>query len=319
MSNLLDKIRQQRNQGKGDPTSSSTSSAGVLTKAHTSTALTPPSPKLAVIDVEELRLRHHRQPTRQDDAGAERERIHQRYQTQGEVAASRAKGRFALLLDATASMDSLIDDARNALRGIFREAKDRAGSKTLEIKVFAFRQYGDSEVVASSPCTGDLAVLTGYLEQVRAWGGDGLSAIEQPMQYVLESGDFDAVILAGDVRSHTAEEVHRKAPAGSRPCDEMARQLGREGKPLYTFVVPTTDAEYTGETIRDFARLAELARGQSAILDGSRAVRDMAVAVVLKHLGGRAAVEQYLLDHGSRMSTGTRQFTQGLLALEHRP
>lgn len=285
---------------------------GELTRYRTGSGLQrlPVTAMTEMVDVAALRERHGRTAS----ATAQTEAAFRHY---AEVAATPSQVKVAILMDATGSMQELINDTRTALVDIVRRAQEQAKGK-LQLQLFVFRQYGDPEVMACSDPSDEVAYLTGWLGRVRAEGGDGLSAIEVPLQQIWDRGDFVAVILAGDVRSHTADEVRRKAP-GAKTVREIATALGNQQKPVYTFVVPMPgDDRYTQDTIEDFRMIAELSKGQSAILDGSTAVRDMAVAVILKHISGTQAVQNYLRQCGGAMSQHSLQFVK-CLALEHKP
>lgn len=80
------------------------------------------------------------------------------------------KGRFAIALDATGSMASLIDMAKRSIREILTRVMREAGGP-VEIMLVAYRDYDvPKNIVISSTPTKDHNALTSWLEKVEVQG-----------------------------------------------------------------------------------------------------------------------------------------------------
>lgn len=222
------------------------------------------------------------------------------------------KGRFAILLDATGSMNNLLDAARRSLGDIIARIQSE-GQIEAAVQIIVYRDYedGDELLVISSEET-KAQPLVSWLDRIAAKGGhDTPEAIEAALARVLDLGEFNAVLLAGDSPSHTRDNLARKGKPQSKTAHDLALEFGQKRVPIHTFVVGNSE-----ETVADFATIAKNSGGQTGRLDGSDAMRDMAVMAMLDRLKGKGAVKAYMERHGL-LSGNAAAFGNALL-LEHK-
>lgn len=215
---------------------------------------------------------------------------------------------FAIALDATGSMASLINDARHNITTILNRIYEEATTKT-HIRIYVYRDYDVRRIICeSSPLSADSEELTRWLATVRVAGGganDG-EAIETVLEAVHEAGEANAVLLAGDEPSNPRSDLDSRGLQDTPTAHDWARRFAQKGVPIHTFAV----GDYP-RTIEDFQEIARLSGGQAGRLDGSAAMIDMAVMAMLSSLKGSAAVQSYMERYA--LSDGARRFGRLLL------
>jgi hypothetical protein len=202
--------------------------------------------------------------------------------------------RFAIALDATGSMSSLIEMAKRSVGEILRRVIREAG-QPVEIMLVAYRDYDvPNDVVESSVITKDADSLIAWLNKIQAHGGgtnDG-EAVERALETILNAGRFDGIMVAGDEPPNSSSFVQEARSKEAPVADDFARRFGQANTPIHTFVVG-----HNGRTIRAFASLASLSGGKSGKLDGSSEMIDMAVMAMLAKLKGREGVKAYMRNY----------------------
>lgn len=207
--------------------------------------------------------------------------------------ASAKAARFAIALDATGSMASLITNAKKSIGQIIRRVSKEAGVP-IEIELFAYRDYDcPEEILARSGLSSDPSRLEQWLGGVRAHGGGGNKgeAIESALAAVRSAQDFRCVLVAGDEPSNAAGHL-RSIGVQSPTARDLAKDLGDAGTPVHTFVIGDR-----ASTKADFAILANSSGGRTGRLDGSREMIDMAVMAMLASLTGASGVERYMANN----------------------
>jgi hypothetical protein len=202
--------------------------------------------------------------------------------------------RFAIALDATGSMSGLIEMAKQSIGEILRRVIREAG-RPVEIMLVAYRDYDvPNEIVEASAASKDANALIAWLNKIRAHGGganDG-EAVERALETILNAGQFDGVMVAGDEPPNSSSFVQRARGKESPVAEDLGRRFAQANTPIHTFVVGEDD-----RTIRAFASLASLSGGKSGKLDGSAEMIDMAVMAMLAKLKGTEGVKAYMRDY----------------------
>jgi hypothetical protein len=214
-------------------------------------------------------------------------------------------GNFAIALDATGSMASLIDDARQNITTILNRIYEEAGTN-VRIRVYVYRDYDVPHVLCeASPLTDDAQELARWLSRVRVTGGganDG-EAIEAVLEAADEAGEADAILLAGDEPSNPRHDIDAHGLHNTLTAHDWAKRFAVKSIPIHTFAVGQDP-----RTIADFAKIAQHSGGQAGRLDGSDAMIDMAVMAMLSSLKGSDSVRRYMDRHaltGSAREFGT--------------
>jgi hypothetical protein len=219
-----------------------------------------------------------------------------------------AKGRFALALDATGSMASLIDMAKASIEQILRRVMGEA-SRRVEIMLVAYRDYDvPNDIVMISEQSEDPNRLIKWLKTIRAHGGgcnDG-EAVEVALTNIESAGQFDAVLLAGDEPPNHRLSLDRHGFRDQRTAQDLARGFGQANTPIHTFVVGQDP-----RTVAAFAEIAALSGGKSGKLDGSAAMIDMAAMAMLAALKGSEGVKSYMKKY--HLTSSSAEFGRLLL------
>lgn len=209
---------------------------------------------------------------------------------EGEIDRSRPAN-FAIALDATGSMATLLQSAKASLTEIIRRVAHEAG-RPIKIQLFAYRDYDcGPQVLESSSLSGDANDLIAWLSRVEAMGGgsnDG-EAIEFALDHIRTLGGFRSIIVAGDEPPNGQAFLASQGRAQSQTAQQLAARFGADKTPIHTFVVGDH-----GPTINAFREIADASGGKSGRLDGSAAMIDMAVLAMLATLKGKRGVRDYV-------------------------
>jgi hypothetical protein len=214
----------------------------------------------------------------------------------------------AIAFDATGSMHSLIQSAKDAIGEIMRRAADQLG-RPLEIELFAYRDYDVPEqLLERSGKSTEHSKLVAWLAKIEALGGGGNSgeAVEAALSEVLRDGNFACVLLAGDEPPNSAAFIRRSGRQSTPDAKQLAKLLGEQRIPVHSFVV-----EDDPRTVRDFASLSLLSGGKSGRLDGTREMIDLAVLAILASIKGASAASKYAQT--LQLTPNTTAFVQALL------
>lgn len=217
-------------------------------------------------------------------------------------------GSFAIALDATGSMASLIDGARKSIKAILDRIYEEAKTR-VRVRVYVYRDYDVQNMICQcSQLTGDARELEQWLAQVRVdGGGTNLGeAVEAALEAIHHAGEASAVLIAGDEPSNPRSHLDARGLRNMLSAHDWARRFAQKGIPIHTFVVGSYP-----QTIRDFQEIAQLSGGQAGFLDGSTAMIDMAVLAMLSSLKGSASVSRYMERYA--ISDGTKKFGALLL------
>jgi hypothetical protein len=201
--------------------------------------------------------------------------------------------RFAIALDATGSMATLIDTAKRSITEILKRVVSGAG-RPVEIMLVAYRDYDvPRDLVELSVTTKDANKLISWLSSIIAKGGgsnDG-EAIECALAAIKKAGKFDAILLAGDEPPNSRVNIRKGSGTDGLHAEDLAKYFAQDNTPIHTFVVG-----HDPRTVKQFAKLSCLSGGKSGKLDGSQEMIDMAVMAMLAKLKGSAGVRTYLKD-----------------------
>ncbi len=217
-----------------------------------------------------------------------------------------------IALDATGSMEALIENARRILGDVMRRVQEEIPSAKIEFVIVAFRDYHHDgrDLLQVSEQTGEYTRLVGWLEHVHAFGGDDFpEAVEHALKHILLLKTTpDIVILAGDAPGHTAGEIPTyDYITDRRTARQVAIEYGQRNVPIYALVVNNLPP-----TVADFEAIAIASGGASGKLDGSDAMLQMISMAILKKLGGREAVTRFV-GKQKQLTEGVRAFSGKLL------
>ena len=181
-------------------------------------------------------------------------------------AAEACRMRFALVCDATGSMDSTWSAAKTALT----TAVDQIKSKTLvpvQIRVVAYRDVDDGPdaVCETSDWSDDTDYLKDFISSIRCFGGgDYPESIGRGLRRLIQQR-CKTIILIGD------------AP-GKEPDTgfEEALICGQEQCPIYALYTAPSDNRLVGH----FEKLAKLSGGKAMPLTSFKDLRDI-ISVLL--------------------------------------
>jgi hypothetical protein len=214
-------------------------------------------------------------------------------------------GTFAIALDATGSMQGLIDDAKRSIEAITNRVFKEAAAR-VKMQLFIYRDYDvGSDVLSKSRLSENSQELVRWLASVKAFGGGANpgEAINEALQAIHSASCFDAVILAGDEPSLSRKYLDSIGKQQHRSAIELAAEMN---VPIYTFVVGSMPS-----TIEDFRAIAAKSGGTSGRLDGSDEMINMAVMAILARLKGSASVGEYMKRH--QLTHNSREFGKLLL------
>jgi len=150
---------------------------------------------------------------------------------------SSGSSNIAVLVDATGSMSSLLNQAKNTVSVMFDRIStilkdNKLDPKKFQIQFVAYRNYSapESELLKYSGWCDDPIVLNKFLNGVPAAYGMGNEAIEVALQYINGDANVSEIIIIGDAGGNTKQEVTQR------------RQSCNGGEPYWTktkFATPT--------------------------------------------------------------------------------
>ncbi|MFA5994929.1 MAG: hypothetical protein WCW27_03475 [Patescibacteria group bacterium] len=255
-------------------------------------------------------------------------------QAKEEQTSAQKEGKVVILIDATGSQQPTINGVRNQMDDIVMRAREQAGER-LQVEVIAYRDYGDSKIIERSGFRNDPGQIKQWLRGIYAAGGGERGedpypypeALEYGLNEVVQMQDVvDMVLIIGDARAHSAEELvyYRKRgyPVPNGVATDVAKTLRDSKVIIHTFHVPHPEDSECKEgsplALENFKAIAKAGGGQCGILDGSEAVRDMAVMAILAALkgggvAGKKVVQDYMAKYAGQLSSGSQDFGNKLL------
>ncbi len=221
-----------------------------------------------------------------------------------------SKPRFAICLDSTGSMQSLINLANRSIREIITRLYAEAG-KSIEIQIILYRDY-DMEtkdaLVEASDISGDPDKLMSFLSLAKVEGGgnnDG-EAVHEALKIAYSIENLKAVLLAGDEPPLNRQQLNEIGRGSTLTAIEWASKFHALKIPVHTFVL----GQYE-RTVSEFKQVAYRSGGQTGQMDGGSEMIDMAVMAMLAALQGSSSVKTYMAKH--QISTNSKRFAQALL------
>eukprot|EP00037_Helgoeca_nana_P030215 m.371716 g.371716 ORF g.371716 m.371716 type:complete len:3536 (+) comp28134_c1_seq4:358-10965(+) len=209
------------------------------------------------------------------------------------------KSRTICLMDATGSMRSLLQKAKNTVSTVYSRLCDILEEKKINPSIFelqfvVYRNYNSTreKILQASPWATRPSDLESFMTSIKPDGGYGNEAIEVGLWHCnleAERGLVSQVLLIGDAAANTPDEVISKRantvwgsgeaywqqdPRLKTPTtsDREIRGLAAKGIPVHSYWV----SGQNGREREFFERTAAATRGQAAFLDvKSDAGRDM--------------------------------------------
>jgi len=135
--------------------------------------------------------------------------------------ASLVSTKMAILMDATASMSSLLTQAKNTVNDMFSRISsilddNKKDPTSFQLQFIAYRNYNapDSELLKCSGWCDDPIILNNFLSKISPNYGWGNEAIEVALSYINKDDNVSEVIIIGDSCANTREEVIEKRKSG---------------------------------------------------------------------------------------------------------
>lgn len=177
--------------------------------------------------------------------------------------ASQRRQRFALCVDATASMRGVWSRAQTALKQAVDEIKSRS-NVPVQMCIIGYRDHiadPAEHVLTVSEWSDDTNYLKSFIESTRCFGGgDYPESIGHALKHILsEQEKTSQVILIGDAPSK----------GGSLGYAE-AKQMGRMGCPIYALYTTLEDS-----LVECFEKLARLSNGRAFPLERDTDMSDL--------------------------------------------
>lgn len=218
-----------------------------------------------------------------------------------------------VLMDATGSMSSLLEKAKNTVQAMFDRVtsilNEKRGNKTsFEIQFAVYRNYSSSYelLLQHSAWESDPNNLRSFMRSIAPEGGQGNEAIEIGLWHanqLRQSGKLSQVIVIGDMPANTPNEVHQKRNGRGESYwshtqfsqattdEEQLQQLIQAGIKVHCFYVKNN-----AQTC--FTSYAQRTGGQSAALDidsslGAELLTQVVCEQVLSGIGGQELVDSY--------------------------
>ena len=212
--------------------------------------------------------------------------------------------RTVVLMDATGSMHSVIENTKNAVKTMFASvyqilAEEKPGA-IFEVQFACYRNYssGETEILQASPWSTKPEPLHAFINTVRSSGGQGNEAIEIGFWHVNNEIDLhpespvSQIILIGDMPPNTRDDVTSKREGGtwvkySTPTyyeDELKRLKERNVK-INGFYVDTSAQQV-------FSSFSSTTGGESALLNvknpdnAAKCLTDFVSTRILNDVGG---------------------------------
>jgi len=229
--------------------------------------------------------------------------------------------KVAVLVDATGSMSSLLNQAKNTVSTMFQRISEILKDNNLDPKMFqiqfvAYRNYSapESELLKYSGWTDDPLTLNKWLNDVPASYGMGNEAIEVALQYINNNDHVSEVIIIGDACANTQKEVTDRRNscnggeqywaktkfAKSTYFEDEILLLKKKKIKVHAFYL-------TNSAKPDFEKMATQTGGQCTFLDinnssGASILTDLVSKTVLCATGGEKLAKAYDMKFHVRSS-----------------
>jgi hypothetical protein len=195
------------------------------------------------------------------------------------VAASDARGRLVLAMDATMSRQPSWDSAQAIQGDMFREA-GRVGG--LDVQLVYFRGF---EECRASKWTGDTQSLARLMGGIRCMGGrTQILRVLKHLKAEAAAGKVNACVYVGDAQEEPIDELA-----------QVAGEIGLLGVPVFMFQEGQDRAAEEG--FREIARLTRGAYFRFGQQSG-QVLRELLSAVAVYAAGGMKALSSHSAERG---------------------
>eukprot|EP00050_Salpingoeca_kvevrii_P020249 m.96325 g.96325 ORF g.96325 m.96325 type:complete len:974 (-) comp8787_c0_seq1:270-3191(-) len=227
-----------------------------------------------------------------------------------------------VLMDATGSMSSLLQKAKNTVNKMFAEAVEVLEENGIDPSSFAvqyavYRNYNvDADyIVQHSPWETDPVRLEQFLKTISVRGGMGNEAIELGLAHAhaeAEQSSLSQVILIGDAPANTPQEVLTKRASSLFPWDSHPKYgtptnwqnelqyFQQRQLPVHAFYV-------ADKARRNFQEIAASTQGRCERLDidsqqGASRLTELVTEEILRNVGGAARGEALVQAYRAKKS-----------------
>ncbi|CAG9315978.1 unnamed protein product [Blepharisma stoltei] len=216
-----------------------------------------------------------------------------------------------VLMDATGSMDLLLQNAKNTVKTMFQRvciilSENGINPECFQLQYCAYRNYSSLlKILQVSPWTNKSDILESFLENVKSEGGQGNEAIEVGLWHVNNAIKIDTisqVILIGDRPPNTAKDIENKRGKDSKYWNSTkfkdVRHYRKELLEIKEFGVPINAFYVCSDAQKKFEKIAAITGGKSEFLhinssSGAERLTDLVSTQILGKVGGEDAVNAY--------------------------
>lgn len=164
-------------------------------------------------------------------------------------------GSIGLAIDATGSMSHCWHSARQSIEKLVTRLNQLHPGR--KIRIYAYRDYEDQDLLESSEETSNVSSLIGFLDKIDCHGGgDFPEAVEAALEKILEDG-CSVGIIVGDAPQHGIVDKVERAD-----WKEVCRRLKLRNIKVYTIATDNNE-----ETIKGFKGIASQTEGKFFPLD----------------------------------------------------
>jgi len=250
---------------------------------------------------------------RQNDVGFVKEFL-EKHNKGAELVEAQAVSKTLVLMDATGSMDSLLDKAKSTVHDVFQRAQNMlANNAPFLIQFAVYRNYNvdHSLLLQHSPWESKAENIKKFMDCIRTDGGLGNEAIEIGFQHANKEAEngLSQIILIGDAAANTKQEVMANRKYNDKYNEEYwkkhwgdathySEELGKlkdKGIKVHTFYL-------ANRARQNFEEIANESGGKSQALDvngkqGSEMLAEILTCSVLVDVAGEVEgqklVEKY--------------------------
>ncbi|CAG9315973.1 unnamed protein product [Blepharisma stoltei] len=216
-----------------------------------------------------------------------------------------------VLMDATGSMDLLLQNAKNTVKIMFQRvctilSENGINPECFQLQYCAYRNYSSHDkILQVSPWTNKSDILESFLENVKSEGGQGNEAIEVGLWHVnnaIKNETISQVILIGDRPPNTVKDIEEKRGKNSKYWNSTkfkdVSHYRKELLKIQELGVPINAFYVYSDAQKKFEKIAAITGGKSEFLhinssSGAERLTDLVSTQVLGKVGGEDVVNAY--------------------------
>jgi len=200
-----------------------------------------------------------------------------RQQSSEEKKQSKRVSHLLGLVDATGLMTPVWDQTKKIIEEVVRDISKHG---QIHMHWVAYRDYDTPNyLIENSGWQSEVQPILSFLNKIRCIGGADIpEAVEKGLEFATQDDQCTTIVLIGDAPPHEERDYRQQATT-----------LGRQGKPVYSFVVGNAP-----DTIRTFGEIAQITGGVSCILENAQDILDLLALTVVANDFGPKELEKFL-------------------------